>query len=258
MQFGEHPSVLLSCFCFKLKIENFKISFSINVLNIFTAYDEKQAQRRKEIESQTIFPASNKKGNEAVKLSSVSNKQSSFSNEAVTFRSNEAVTFRTLSESQRMLGIRQRNKKNKSDRGTTGASRSAERAGGGSAEEIPYSDGTVAADTRDRGAMETGDGRVEEMREGAIVRDSVGGGVCGAVSNNCITNSENSGCERDKQTASLTSVSDRSCEQTSSTSVSDKDSDIMSKQTSTPTNVSGLNLVNIYSDSESESDTSVT
>lgn len=158
------------------------------MLKYFTAYDEKQAQRRKEIESQPIFktsksPVSSKTGSEAIKLVSVNNKHSAFSN--------EAITYRTLRESQKLLGIRQRNKKNNANREKTAMSP-----------------------------------RAEEM---CNVRD------CGerlVNSESIKTNPEDPGCERG--------------------------TDNVGTKTSTSAGMSGLNLVNIYEDSDSESDTNVT
>lgn len=71
-----------------------------------TAYDEKQAERRREIESQTIFQQSSNKGKDLVrhKLAASNSKNLGFSA--------ETINFKTLKETQRLLGIQRRNKKN--------------------------------------------------------------------------------------------------------------------------------------------------
>lgn len=71
-----------------------------------TAYDEKQAERRREIESQTIFQQSSNKGKDLVrhKLAASNSKNLGFTT--------EAINFKTLKETQRLLGIQRRNKKN--------------------------------------------------------------------------------------------------------------------------------------------------
>eukprot|EP00105_Crassostrea_gigas_P023930 XP_011443995.1 PREDICTED: coiled-coil domain-containing protein 130 homolog [Crassostrea gigas] len=69
-------------------------------------YDEKQAERRREIESQTIFQQSSNKGKDLVrhKLAASNSKNLGFTT--------EAINFKTLKETQRLLGIQRRNKKN--------------------------------------------------------------------------------------------------------------------------------------------------
>lgn len=71
-----------------------------------TAYDEKQAERRREIKSQTIFQQSSNKGKDLVrqKLAASNSKNLGFTT--------EAINFKTLKETQRLLGIQRRNKRN--------------------------------------------------------------------------------------------------------------------------------------------------
>ena len=89
-----------------IHIQPWKVLQSSFCLNYVSAYDEKQAQRRKEIESQTIFQETTPKGKESLrkKLSLANSKHLGFTN--------ETINFRTLKETQRLLGIQKRNKKN--------------------------------------------------------------------------------------------------------------------------------------------------
>ncbi|XP_061180506.1 coiled-coil domain-containing protein 130 homolog [Saccostrea echinata] len=157
-------------------------------------YDEKQKQLRKEIESQTIFQKSNqpKDGKETIKhkLATVNN------NKHLGFNSCEAVTYRTLTESQRLLGIRKKNNLNKSKREHSRSSQETEEAGNSDV----------------------------QIRLAPISEE---------VSSDSVMENQDLECEQSK--------------------------DSVNKQMpSTSADMSGLNLVNSYQDSDSDSDSKVT